>query len=128
MYDVHREFGDYYQDHYVYKSRNDCGQIIVCEVYRIRNNTLNFSFYITTKRKDGYQYDSITGKDGIKSLIWAKKCLLDFLEVFKWKYSRETLVVYPTDGRRRKAYEYALLPLGFKINKDKYKTLYYKNV
>ena len=34
--------------------------------------------------------------------------------------------VYPDDERRRKVYEYALLPLGFKIMKDKYKTLIYK--
>lgn len=80
MYDVHRELGNCYQDHYVYKSRNGYGQIIVCEIYRNWRNTLNFTFYITTKRRDGYQYNRITGKDGIKSLLWAKRCLLDFLK------------------------------------------------
>ena len=79
MYDVQRESGKEYLDHYIYKSRNECNQIIVCEVYRTYNETLNFAFYVTTKRKHGYQEGKTTGKDGIKSLLWAKKCLLDFI-------------------------------------------------
>lgn len=106
--------------------RNECNQIIVCEVYRTYNETLNFAFYITTKRKHGYQEGKITGKDGIKSLLWAKKCLLDFIDYAKWKFPGDSIEVYPDDERRRKVYEYALLPLGFKIMKDKYKTLIYK--
>lgn len=39
---------------------------------------------------------------------------------------RESGEEYLDDERRRKVYEYALLPLGFKIMKDKYKTLIYK--
>lgn len=106
--------------------RNECNQIIVCEVYRTYNETLNFAFYITTERKHGYQEGKITGKDGIKSLLWAKKCLLDFIDYAKWKFPGDSIEVYPDDERRRKVYEYALLPLGFKIMKDKYKTLIYK--
>lgn len=49
MYDVQRESGEEYLDHYIYKSRNECNQIIVCEVYRTYNETLNFAFYVTTK-------------------------------------------------------------------------------
>lgn len=92
MYDIQRESGEEYLDHYIYKSRNECNQIIVCEVYRTYNETLNFAFYVTTK----------------------------------WKFPGDSIEVYPDDERRRKVYEYALLPLGFKIMKDKYKTLIYK--
>lgn len=98
----------------------------MCQVYRTTGNELNFEFYITSKRKKGYQEQQITGKDGINSLIWAKKCLLDFIEFGKIHYKGDTLVVYPADVRRRIVYEYALLPLGFKIQKDKYKSLYLK--
>lgn len=126
MYDVQRESGEEYLDHYIYKSRNECNQIIICEVYRTYNETLNFAFYVTTKRKHGYQEGKTTGKDGIKSLLWAKKCLLDFIDYAKWKFPGDSIEVYPDDERRRKVYEYALLPLGFKIMKDKYKTLIYK--
>lgn len=42
------------------------------------------------------------------------------------KFPGDSIEVYPDDERRRKVYEYALLPLGFKIMKDKYKTLIYK--
>ena len=107
MYDIQRESGEEYLDHYIYKSRNECNQI-------------------TTKRKHGYQEGKTTGKDGIKSLLWAKKCLLDFIDYAKWKFPGDSIEVYPDDERRRKVYEYALLPLGFKIMKDKYKTLIYK--
>lgn len=74
----------------------------------------------------GYQEGKTTGKDGIKSLLWAKKCLFDFIDYAKWKFLGDSIEVHPDDERRRKVYEYALLPLGFKIMKDKYKTIIYK--
>nr|DAN43670.1 MAG TPA: hypothetical protein [Caudoviricetes sp.] len=126
MYDIQREEGDIYLDHYIYKSRNEHNQIIICEVYRTYSETLNFAFFITTKRKHGYQEGKITGKDGIKSLLWAKKCLLDFIKYGHWKYPGETLVVYPDDAKRRRVYEYALIPLGFQIAKTRDKSLFIK--
>lgn len=126
MYEVNRQEGNEYVDHYIYKSRNDHNQIIVCEAYRTLHNTINFKFYITTKRRDSYQAGKITGKDGIKSLIWAKKCLIDFLEFCKWKYKHNVIEVYPDDEKRRRVYEYSLIPLGFKVQKDKYKPLVYR--
>ena len=51
MYDIQRESGEEYLDHYIYKSRNECNQIIICEVYRTYNETLNFAFYVTTKKE-----------------------------------------------------------------------------
>lgn len=126
MYDIQREEGDTYLDHYIYKSRNEHNQIIICEAYRTVQGTINFAFFITTKRKHGYQEGKTTGKDGIKSLLWAKKCLIDFIDFAKWKYPGDILEVYPDDDKRRKVYEYALLPLGFKKARDRYTTLIYK--
>lgn len=83
MYDIQREEGDTYLDHYIYKSRNEHNQIIICEAYRTIQGTINFCFFITTKRKHGYQEGKTTGKDGIKSLLWAKQCLLDFINYAK---------------------------------------------
>lgn len=68
--------------------------------------------------------ESIT--DFLNDSIFAKKCLLDFIDYARWKFPGDSIEVYPDDERRRKVYEYALLPLGFKIMKNKYKTLIYK--
>ena len=129
MYNVYRRKNPEYKDCYEYRSKNCYGQTIVCEAYRTLAGYFNFTFYITTKRRDGYQENAITGKDGQKSLLWAKKCLEDFLEFFKsnrW-FKYDTLVVYPSDEKRRRVYEYALLPLGFKVMRDKYRSFYYRN-
>lgn len=124
LYDIWRTKGEDYVDHYIYKSRNEHNQIITCMAYRTLYGYLNFSFFITTKRKEGYQHLQMTGKDGIKSLVWAKKCLLDFIEFAKWKYKYDTLVVSADDEKRRRVYEKVLIPLGFKVTKDQYKNLY----
>ena len=126
MYDVQRTIGEVYYDHYIYKSRNEYNQIIICEAYRTYDGTLNFAFYITTKRKHGYQKGKITGKDGIKSLVWAKHCLLDFIEFAKNEYPGNIIEVYPDDAKRRKVYEYALFPLGFTLLNNKDRSLIYK--
>lgn len=124
MYDINRIKDDNYEDSYTYKSKNEKGQIIVCEGYKTTEGYINFSFYISTKRKDGYQEGKETGKDGVKSLLWAKKCLLDFIEFSKRKYKGLILIVQSDDKRRKLVYERSLIPLGFKITKDKYKSLY----
>lgn len=128
MYDIQRIKSEDYVDCYTYKSRNECNQILVCEIYRTIEGYLNVTFYVTTKRKQGFQFKKSTGKDGIKSLMWAKKCLLDFIEFARRvkKYKGQTLIVYPDDNRRRRVYERALIPIGFRIVKDRYKSLYLK--
>jgi hypothetical protein len=124
MYDINREKDESYEDCYVYKSKNEHGQVIVCEGYRTTDGYINFSFYITTKRKSGFQYGKVTGKDGVKSLLWAKKCLLDFISFSKRKFKGFILIVHPDDNRRRKVYEHYLIPLGFNVTKDKHRSLY----
>lgn len=126
MYDINRIEGEIYIDHYIYKSRNKLNQIIVCEAYRTYSNYINFMFYITSKRKKGFQYKEITGKDGISSLLWAKNCLIDFIEFAKWMFHGDTIIVDADDEQRRIVYERALLPLGFIQIKNKQKSFLLK--
>lgn len=126
MYDINRTKGDLYVNHYLYKSRNEYNQIIVCEIYRDIHEHINFTFYITSKRKRGFQEGKITGKDGIKSLIWAKNCLLDFIKYAKHHYPKDIITIWATDKRRYKVYERSLIPLGFKHANDRYRHFYLK--
>lgn len=121
MYDIYMEHGDEYVDHYIYRSRNRVNQIIVCEAYRTYDGYINFMFYITTKRKKGYQYMKQTGKDGISSLLWAKNCLINFIFFAKQAYPNDTIIIDADDERRSIVYKRALLDLGFKqiYNKKK---------
>lgn len=49
------------------------------------NNGFNFDFCIKSKRKFAYPENKITGKDGLKSLVWAYKCLKNTILFFKIK-------------------------------------------
>lgn len=124
MYDIKVTKGDKYADNYIFKSKNEYGQIIVSEVYRTTSNYLNFAFYVSTKRRHGYQEGIITGKDGTRSLVWAFNCLKYFIHNYSSRFSGEMLVVYPANKRLRKIYEYYLIPVGFKIMYDRYRSLY----
>lgn len=75
-------------------------------------------FWITTKRNQGYQEGLQTGKDGVKSLIWAKACLLNWIESakkLKCRTSQYRLYIWSDDARRFKVYQRYLIPLGFKV-------------
>lgn len=126
MYEINRCINKAYKDSYYYKTRNECNQIIFLEIFKVNEGYFNVMFYITDKRKKGFQYKAITGKDGIKSLIWAKNCIKDFLKFAKRRFSGQRMEIYADDERRRKAYEYGLIPLGFEVAKNRYKNLYYR--
>ena len=127
-YEINRHKDPLYLDSYFYQSKNDCGQIIRCELYRITDgyDTFNFTFYIRQKRKMEFPHNQITGKDGLKSLIWAYRCLKDSINFLKWKYPYTTLYVEGDNKRKQQIYEYYLIPLGFKIMKNKHYTMYKK--
>ena len=72
-------------------------------------------FYISTKRKHGYKYLEQTGKDGISGLLWAKRCLIDFIENGIDRKKDNQVVIYWDDNRRQRVYEYALSKLGFNV-------------
>jgi hypothetical protein len=128
LYNVEKKRDFEYVDLYRYTSKNIYGQIINCESYLYEGNQYNFSFYVTSKRKKGFQSGQHTGKDGIKSFLWAKKCLIDYLLFFKEHRKGCTLHIFPDNKRLLQIYKYALLPLGFTIRKSKSKELIYKAV
>lgn len=91
---------------------------MVFEVYLCVTGELDVSFYITTKRRKGFQENVSTGKDGIKPLIWARNCLLDFIRFGHYRYKDWTVLVHATDKKRFNVYRAALEPLGFKTVLD----------
>lgn len=68
----------------------------------------------------------ITGRDGLQSLLWAKKKIIEFEEFIKEEipsvnkngYKRAPIVIYTfwDDNRRRDIYEHGLKKLGFRYN------------
>lgn len=123
MYEISPIKDDDYEDSYVYKAKNSAGQIMCFEVYKTTAGYLWVKFYITTKRRDGFQDGKQTGRDGLKSLFWAKNCLLHFLETKRSYYKGLKLLVQGADKRRFIAYKRSLEPLGFKEILDGTRTL-----
>ena len=123
-YEINRTIDEGYISSYEYVARNDRNQIMRFYVYWTTDKVFLVTFYITTKRKDGYQYKKETGKDGIKPLIWAKDCLIDFLKYAKKQYHHKQLRIYSDDKQRQRIYAHYLIPLGFTEVKNKDKYLY----
>jgi hypothetical protein len=101
----------------VYKSKNSSGQILMLTLY-LWNHVDIDEYYIEFwigKRKKGFQHGFQTGKDGIKSLLWAKDCIKDFIS--KPKNKRIRIMTGWTDKRRRDIYKWGLKDLGFSIGK-----------
>lgn len=111
---------------YEYKSRNSLNQIMVCEIYLTTAKYINVSFYICDKRKTGYARLKSTGRDGIRSLLWAKSCIADFISFARTEHKGHVIRVYADDEKRRKVYEWGLAPLGFKTMYNRHKCLYLK--
>lgn len=108
---------DYYQT-YCFKTKNEYGQILHLEIFSSDWNYLRSAdtyavkFFITSKRKNGYQFLTQTGKDGIKSLAWAKKCIIYFLQNII--NDRDKIIIFADNKKRMKIYEFGLTPIGFK--------------
>lgn len=124
MYEINLTKSNEYIDTYYFKTKNELNQTLYLEIFNSNwselalNKTYNVTFKINTKRKHGYQYLKQVGKDGLKSLIWAKNCLIDFIEFCKnSKYSvyENIIIIQFDDNRRRNTYAYGLKSLGFKF-------------
>lgn len=127
LYEIEIKVDKEHHNSYFYQSKNKFGQIIRCECYQIIDSKeFNFSFCIKNKRKLPFPQDQITGKDGIKSLFWAYKCLIDCIKFLKLRHPNFTLIVYGDTYRKRKIYQRYLLPLGFRIRQNQYKELFLK--
>lgn len=84
-------------------------------------------FDIVDKRKESFKYKQQTGTDGLKSLIWAKGCIKDFIDKEIDREVENVIIVQWDDNKRRKAYERGLKELGFKLtNFDKRMSLLLK--
>ena len=117
MYDVNiQKHKDYYKAYY-FKTKNMYNQTLFLEISPDRisqKNTMYFvTFTINSKRKQGYQYLKSTGKDGLKSLMWAKQCIEYFINNIL--NSEESIVIYADNSQRFKVYEYGLRKLKFQI-------------
>ena len=100
MYEIKLTENPNYYDTYHYISKNDKGQLInLILTPDVTNKHVKYyvQFYIG-KRKHGYQFGIETGKDGLKSLIWAKNCIKDFIvniqKHYRFKhYEKHSIVV-----------------------------------
>lgn len=115
-----------YKDDYIYQGRNEKNQILFFEICGYMDRCFYVEFYITTKRKDGFQTRKQTGKDGVKSLLWAKNCIVKFIEEFGEKYQGYTIRVYANDTRRLNTYERGLKDIGFRKSYSKPFYMFYK--
>lgn len=117
MYDVDIKKHKHYYKAYYFKTKNMFNQTLFLEIYPERisqKNTMYFvTFTINNKRRQGYQYLKSTGKDGLKSLIWAKRCIQYFINNIL--NLGESIVIYADNSQRFKVYEYGLRKLKFQI-------------
>lgn len=101
----------------IYQSVNSKNQIIqmsfmIDDVKLFPEFTIYFvTFQIMSKRKHGFQENVSTGKDGIKSLIWAKNCIKDFIE--NELYSGDKIVIGASNSKRFRVYQKGLKDLRF---------------
>jgi len=113
-------------DDVIYTSKNDQGQIISltfeCDEYR---NLIYWNVVLWIgKRKRGYEFDQQTGRDGLKSLLWAKSCLIDFMNNLNHsgcrdhlEYKTNHICICWDNNRRKKTYIRGLTDLGFKMTR-----------
>ena len=104
----------------VYKGLNGTNQMMRMEFqkwyYPYDHRDMYYvKFYITNKRKHEFKFKQQTGTDGIKSLLWAKECLINFISEKINNNKENIIVVYWDDRRRRDVYIKGLTPLGFKL-------------
>ena len=132
MYEINLIKDNKYIDTYYFKTKNELNQTLYLEIFNSNwselalNKTYNITFKINTKRKHGYQYLKQIGKDGLKSLIWAKNCIKYFIES-KLK-ENDLITIYADDIQRFNVYTRGLKDLKFYISKiDNYKVLIYKH-
>ena len=106
----------------IYSGLNGTNQTMKMEfqkwTYRTDNKDMYYvKFYIVNKRKHHYKFKEQTGTDGIKSLLWAKQCLMNFIDNVINKNRNNIIVVGWDDKRRRNVYVRALIPIGFTLSR-----------
>lgn len=123
MYNINRDISKEFRNAYTYQSINSFGQILKLDIYESNDSPLDHihycvTFHITSKKRLGFQSLKTTGKDGIKSLLWAKSCIIDFIEHMNMvdiKYGHIT--VFWDDSKRKRIYCYWLKNIGFNLGR-----------
>lgn len=105
-----------------YKGYNGTGQLMILNfekwVYRYSHEIQWYiSFYIKDKRKHDCKFNEQTGTDGLRSLMWAKDCIKDFIENVINDGGNHTIIIYWTDVKRKKAYARYLKDLKFNLSR-----------
>lgn len=100
----------------VYKTKSATGQILTFAIdpYECDNAVYWTVVFWIGKRKQGYQYKKQTGNDGLKPLIWAKSCLVDFMSKLN-DGKRHHVCISWDDNKRKRVYARGLSDLGFKM-------------
>lgn len=103
----------------------DSGFFGCFKIYEFQDNWFNVCLSIGKKRKNVYAfYDGEKGSNklttnvgtGLEPLIWAKKCILEFIRDFPERYVLDKpvyILVTGEDNRRYKAYRWGLKKIGF---------------
>jgi hypothetical protein len=87
----------------------------------------NVVFWIG-KRKRGYEFGNQTGKDGLKSLLWAKSCIIDFMANLQKNGLKHHIIISWDNNRRKKAYIRGLSDLGFRLDRIEQRIWLHKEV
>ena len=117
MYEIIPRKSTEYVSTYMFHAKNGAGQSMEFMIFDINENRFArdkhyaVGFYVSDKRKQGFQWNEITGRDGLKSLLWAKKCLLWFMEDIL--NPNDKVLIFSDGSRRLNAYEWGLKKLGF---------------
>lgn len=101
-----------------YLGKNDSGQILeltMDEWYYLNSSHWYVCFEIKNKRKHEFKYRQQVGKDGLKSLLWAKYCLVDFINNHLDNNKDNVIIVQWDDSKRKRAYVRFLSEVGFKL-------------
>jgi hypothetical protein len=100
------------------------------EDYNKNRYLYNVYFAVMDKRKsESNVFLRTTGKDGLKSLIWAKNKIIEFEEFIKTEFEGSppiTIYLQWDDNRRRNVYEHGLKKLGYKFGMVAGKKALYK--
>lgn len=134
MYEINLLKDSQYKDSWYFKTKNEFNQTLFLELYVLegsvfkKNKTYYTTFRIQTKKKLNYQFLKSTGKDGLKSLIWAKKCIQHFMNEILLSGDK-IIIIIADDNKRFKAYQYGLKKIKFDtFIIDNKKCLIYKKV
>lgn len=125
MYEINIENEENYINSYIYRSKNEYNQKMMLNIWLDSQASAKRNFWTVTlhigkvsNRNKDFEEIHITGKDGIKSLIWAKKCLVHFINnIYNLSINYSTreniFIVRGSDKRRFEVYKYGLRDLEF---------------